>query len=332
MRRIGYGLIGILMGIIIYILMLTRIPETAEVKSTLSEFGSVTNVEMDHEYQDENEDDYHEELNEDEYAENNQDNVQPFLQYGSYHVSVSDFKDYENKGIVKYGKVNPMFYFLRKVILPLEDLEDIPGLPGLPLDPTTEEPGPIIRPIPGGNNGSSEVMPPNNDGDNKTESYHMGFNIETGTEEAKEVSKILKSFKQYGRLPVDEKFYNVVSGFGSRIDPFQHVSAYHTGLDIANVGIDKSNVYATLHGEVSKVGSDPEGYGNYIVLEHDGFQTLYGHMNSAPLFNVGDKVYAGDILGYVGTTGRSTGPHVHYEVNIGNVSLNPALFISEFRK
>jgi len=103
----------------------------------------------------------------------------------------------------------------------------------------------------------------------------------------------------------------ITSEYGRRVDPFSGEEAFHTGIDISCAS--KTPIRATADGMVSHSGW-LEGNGNVVILEHGcGFSTVYAH-NSKNTVKVGQKVKRGDIIGYVGSTGKSTGPHVHYEV------------------
>jgi len=108
--------------------------------------------------------------------------------------------------------------------------------------------------------------------------------------------------------------------FGERLDPFSGEGAFHSGIDIASHYGDA--VHATADGTIAEVDVRP-GYGRMVVIDHGfGLTTLYGHLSA---FNVqpGVHVKAGDVIGYEGQSGRSTGPHVHYEVRINNTPVNP---------
>jgi murein DD-endopeptidase MepM/ murein hydrolase activator NlpD len=108
--------------------------------------------------------------------------------------------------------------------------------------------------------------------------------------------------------------------FGGRQDPFTGESAFHQGLDIsASKG---QPVYATADGQVEAASYDGE-YGNLIVLKHDfGISTRYGHLSGFKVKR-GQTVHRGDVIGYVGSTGRSTGAHLHYEILANGKLLNP---------
>lgn len=112
----------------------------------------------------------------------------------------------------------------------------------------------------------------------------------------------------------------ITGHFGERLDPFSGEGAFHAGLDIASHYGDE--VRATADGDIEEVGQRA-GYGRLVVIDHGfGVTTWYGHLSG---FNVqsGMHVKAGDVIGYEGNSGRSTGPHVHYEVRIYNTPVNP---------
>src|SRR5271166_5713666 len=112
----------------------------------------------------------------------------------------------------------------------------------------------------------------------------------------------------------------ITGHFGERLDPFSGEGAFHTGLDIASRFGDE--VRSTADGVVEDVG-ERAGYGRLVVIDHGfGVTTWYGHMSN---FNtqLGMHVKRGDVIGYEGASGRSTGPHLHYEVRIYNTPVNP---------
>jgi murein DD-endopeptidase MepM/ murein hydrolase activator NlpD len=117
----------------------------------------------------------------------------------------------------------------------------------------------------------------------------------------------------------------VTSGFGSRVDPFTgRTITFHTGIDIgAPYG---TQVFAARSGKVESTGYS-EVYGNYVLLSHDsGWETLYGHMSKI-MVSAGGKVASGDTIGLVGSTGMSTGPHLHFETRRRGVATDPAPLI-----
>jgi murein DD-endopeptidase MepM/ murein hydrolase activator NlpD len=108
------------------------------------------------------------------------------------------------------------------------------------------------------------------------------------------------------------------------IDPVYKVPKFHAGLDFtASIGTE---IFATGDGVVELVGFDYGGYGNEVVINHGyGDKTRYGHMSRTKA-KVGQKVKRGEVIGYVGSTGKSTGPHVHYEVIKSNEVVKPIYF------
>ena len=117
----------------------------------------------------------------------------------------------------------------------------------------------------------------------------------------------------------------ITSEFGQRTDPLNESSAFHTGLDIAaNTG---TPILAAAEGEVIHAG-ELGGYGFAVKLRHkDGLVTLYGHCSEL-LVTEGEQVYSGQEIAKMGSTGRSTGPHLHFEIIDGEEYLNPADFLS----
>ena len=120
--------------------------------------------------------------------------------------------------------------------------------------------------------------------------------------------------------------YPIVSTFGNRKHPIKKVMKFHKGIDIkAPMGTD---VLASSDGIIQKVKPQNTGYGNHIVIEHDNtFKTLYAQLSTMTV-KVGDKVKAGDKIGEVGSSGASTGPHLHYEVIREGEEVNPEDYVS----
>jgi len=118
----------------------------------------------------------------------------------------------------------------------------------------------------------------------------------------------------------------ITSGFGYRISPFTHTLQFHEGVDIANA--PGTPVKAPAEGYVLYAGW-ARGYGNVIILGHGyGISTVFGHLEKI-LVKQGDHVNRGDVIGLLGSTGRSTGPHLHYEVRVNGVPVNPLNFLIE---
>ena len=117
----------------------------------------------------------------------------------------------------------------------------------------------------------------------------------------------------------------VTSPFGKRISPFTGIPAFHEGLDIA--AQTGTPVVAPADGFVLKAGFSP-GYGNMVEISHGyGIKTVFGH-NSRLNVKVGQQVKRGDVISYVGDTGSSTGPHLHYEVRLNGLPVNPKKYLN----
>jgi murein DD-endopeptidase MepM/ murein hydrolase activator NlpD len=118
---------------------------------------------------------------------------------------------------------------------------------------------------------------------------------------------------------------NFTSGYGVRSDPFRGRAAMHAGIDLA--GPIGTPIYATADAVVGRSEYNSGGYGNLVELEHGhGIQTRYGHLSKS-LVSAGQKVKRGDVIGLMGSTGRSTGSHLHYEVRIDGKAVNPVPFL-----
>lgn len=121
----------------------------------------------------------------------------------------------------------------------------------------------------------------------------------------------------------NEDLKRMASGYGYRIDPIYKTKKFHAGMDFsAPIG---TPIYATGDGRV-KVAGPTRGYGRHVVIDHGyGYNTLYGHMSEI-LVNRRQEVKRGDIIGLVGNTGKSVGPHLHYEVHKDDKTVNPVNF------
>lgn len=125
--------------------------------------------------------------------------------------------------------------------------------------------------------------------------------------------------------PVSNKNLNRIgAGFGYRIDPVYKDRRNHLGMDFtAPLG---TPIYATADGTVRDAGFNTGGFGNRVVINHGfGYETLYGHMVRIKA-RVGEKVKRGEVIGYVGNTGKSTGPHCHYEVHRSGIPVDPIYY------
>jgi len=140
---------------------------------------------------------------------------------------------------------------------------------------------------------------------------------------AKEKEEMLSSIPAIQPVS-NQDLKRTASGFGYRIHPIYKISKFHAGMDFtAPTGTD---VYSTGNGVVREVKSARRELGNHVIIDHGfGYQTVYAHLDR---FNVreGQKVKRGDIIGFVGSTGLSTAPHLHYEVHVNGNAVNPALY------
>lgn len=146
----------------------------------------------------------------------------------------------------------------------------------------------------------------------------------------KEIEKMIKNKeKLLASTPAIQPLSNrdlnrLSSGFGYRIDPVYKTVKFHPGLDFS--APQGTPIYATAEGTVQTAGNLGNGYGNHIVIQHGySYSTLYGHMSRIKAKR-GQRVKRGEVIGYVGSTGKSTGSHLHYEVFKGRKRLDPIYF------
>lgn len=143
------------------------------------------------------------------------------------------------------------------------------------------------------------------------------------------VKLIKKKEKMLAAIPAIQPVSNkdlkrIASGFGYRVDPVYKTIKMHTGLDFtAPIG---TPIYATGDGVVEEANFNSGGYGNHIIINHGyGYKSHYAHCSKV-VVKVGDKIQRGQIIGMVGSTGKSTGPHLHYEIIKGEVKIDPINF------
>lgn len=146
----------------------------------------------------------------------------------------------------------------------------------------------------------------------------------------KEIDSLIKNKEQLlAHTPAIQPVSNqdlsrIASGFGYRIDPVYKTVKMHAGLDFA--APQGTPIYATADGRITLAGNAGDGYGNHVIINHGyGYQTLYGHMVKVK-GKVGQNVKRGEVIGWVGSTGKSTGPHCHYEVHKNGNKIDPVYF------
>lgn len=151
--------------------------------------------------------------------------------------------------------------------------------------------------------------------------------------QSESLDKILKLAKAKEKLlaaipaiqPVkNEQLKHMASGFGYRTDPFTKARKMHKGMDFTSP--TGTLVYATGDGIVKRADNSASGFGNHIVIQHGyGYETTYAHLSRYNC-KVGKKINRGDVIGFVGSTGRSQAPHLHYEVHKNGLVVNPINF------
>ena len=147
------------------------------------------------------------------------------------------------------------------------------------------------------------------------------FRVSAARADAERLNKTLVTVPV--RKPVGGEI-DLTSPFGVRMDPFMHEAAMHTGLDFR--GAIGDPIHATAAGVVSSAGWSG-GYGKMVEIDHgNGLSTRYGHLSAIEV-SVGDTVRIGQVIGRLGSTGRSTGPHLHYETRIGGEAVDPEKFL-----
>ena len=152
--------------------------------------------------------------------------------------------------------------------------------------------------------------------------------------QSKSFSELVKLVKDKQKMlasipaiqPITNKdLSRLTSGYGYRIDPIYKTKKFHQGMDFA--APNGTPIYATGDGKIKSVKRMRRSYGYHVIIDHGyGYETLYAHMKK---FNVkkGDKVKRGQVIGFVGSTGKSTAPHLHYEVIKKDHKINPVYFM-----
>lgn len=126
-------------------------------------------------------------------------------------------------------------------------------------------------------------------------------------------------------LPLED--FSLTSEFGYRSDPFSGKTKFHLGIDLKT---NRSKVLSILHGTVVSMGNDPV-LGNFVKVQHGKYESIYGHLSQI-LVSPEENVLPGSVLGVSGSTGRSTGDHLHLTIKKGKDYINPVLFIRMISK
>jgi len=175
--------------------------------------------------------------------------------------------------------------------------------------------------------GSKDLM---NETNKKVDSLNIKLK-----KQAKEITLLFNSIQEENKKklllhipaiqPIDNKnLEHIPYGFGMRIDPVYKTPVFHAGMDFA--APKGAKVYATADGKVQSIDTKSRKYGNYITINHGyGYKTLYAHLSKISVKS-GQKIKRGDVIGYVGDTGKSISPHIHYEVHRDGKPVNPLHF------
>jgi len=157
----------------------------------------------------------------------------------------------------------------------------------------------------------------------KKQLYVQSKSFDQIIELSKDKNKMLSSIPAIQPLS-NKDLSRMASGFGYRIDPIYKTRKFHAGMDFsAKTG---TPIYATGDGKVFKVSKSKRGYGNHVIIDHGyGYKTLYAHMSKTAVKR-NQKVSRGDVIGFVGNTGKSVAPHLHYEVHKDGKKINPVNF------
>ena len=296
-KKIIYGCIGLLVGVIFYLNLASGIQKIPIVKSHKSEFKVTIDDNWDND-----EEDYFEKIN-----------------HKSYHVPREVLGALSNSYLFPTGRLNPMQFWLPRPVL-AETLEEV----------DSQNTGETINT----NNQSDTSDSQGGSSISEEESKYNAYNTKSKKYEKIDISSLLDDF-ELAQLPISRRGYRVTSRFGSRVDPVKAmqnviVKGNHLGFDVVNEEIGqisgKSDVeiVSSLNGIIIEKSTDG-GYGNFVEIDHGEFTIIYAHLDSFnEEFNIGDEVFKGELLGFVGTTGNSTGPHLHFEVTKGDYKINPA--------
>ena len=173
------------------------------------------------------------------------------------------------------------------------------------------------------------------DGEGPTDIKQLSSHIQTASEQSEQLKEIKEFVKNRSHIIQNTPMMWptqgwISSGYGYRQDPMGgRGRSFHEGVDIA--AYSGTPVWATADGEVSFSGRRT-GYGETVMINHEfGYETLYAHLRERHV-TAGEEVKKGDLIGYVGRTGRATGSHLHYEIMVNDETLNPEPYLVESRR
>ncbi len=150
--------------------------------------------------------------------------------------------------------------------------------------------------------------------------YVQSKSFDTVIEMAKNMEKMIACVPAIQPIAIKD-MTRISDYYGTRNDPFTGKPTMHNGMDFT--GDIGAEIYATGDGKVIEAGYNLYGYGNRVIVDHGfGFKTIYAHLNKVDV-QPGDRVKRGEVIGELGNTGRSTGPHLHYEIRKNNKPVNP---------
>lgn len=311
-KKIIYAILGIGIGALIYVTLLSDIPNPQVNVTTVDQFSNQNNPPIEENYQE---------------PPQNQSNNNQKIFNNTYHISEDDIHYFESVELLSYGRINPTLFIKIESSSEETPSDDNSGdnsggiIEINPIPP--QQPQPPSETDTEGNEGNNE----GNNGNGDILVGIKGFDPKKQIEVLVDASAIEEILKEQGHLPVLKEYYEISSPFGIRKDPFTNKDAYHYGIDIASENIAGREVFGVLDGTVKYIGEN-NNLGNFIILDHGNFSTIYGHLEGYKKgLSVGDSVKGGDIIGYVGNTGRSTGYHLHLEFDKDGIKIDPKPFM-----
>ncbi len=161
---------------------------------------------------------------------------------------------------------------------------------------------------------------------------HITAFLQGVTPQVREIGAVINSYSALlteipSLWPIKDGRGHISFSFGQNINPFTKQYYMHKGIDLSTYR-QGDPIIATADGQVVTVDFDGGGFGNYVIIKHKhGFYTRYAHMLSIRA-KIGQRVQQGEVIGYIGNTGLSTGPHLHYEVHIGSDVVDPKKYLN----